>query len=254
MYTGAMSRQRSAPFMFVLAILLFAGVFVVLNIPEAQGVQSDDGALTVTGLARSGETIAVSTDATATIGDPLLGMIYRVEPSDHVLAAPIVLSFAKRKDLGTADATTVYQWNTNLGMWIPLASVVADTNDVLAVEVMSLGDFAVGADPMVEVPSLLSAQDTLKTKSPAGTRGYRFSTSYTLPGGVPVDWPDAQVIGGCGGRVGSGDRTEYSSTAQTVTVPVNDVQTAVTFTVVAEWIVAADGSGCSASAPLKDQE
>ena len=249
-----MLRHRSAPFMFLLALALFGGAYVVLNVPEARAVRSDDGALTVTGLARTTDTVTVSVDSAVTIGAPLVGMVYRVEPSDHVLAAPIVLSFARRADLGTADATTVYQWNTSLGMWVPLASVVADTNDVLAVEVMSLGDFAVGTAPVVDVPSLLSAQDQLKTKSPAGTRGYRFSTSYALPGGVPIDWPVAQVLGGCGGRVGAGDRTEYSSTTQSVNVPVNDVQTAVEFTIVGEWIVAADGSGCPASMPLKDQE
>ena len=177
--------------------------------------------------------------------------MYRVDPADVPLAAPMVLSFAKRADLGTEDATTVYQWNSSLGMWVPVPSVVADTADVLAVEVLTLGYFALGVTPDIAVPTLLTAQDALRAKASIGTRGYRLSTAYTLPNGVPVEWPEAQMIGGCGGHIGAGERTEYSSTEQTVTVLVNDVLTPVEFTLVGEWILSGDGTGCPASMPLK---
>lgn len=246
-------KRRTAPFMFLITLLLFVGSYVVLRIPEARAVPSDDGALTVTGLARSSDHIAVSVDDNARLGDPLLGLVYHIEPNGVPLSAPLTLSFSKKAALGTEDATAVYQWNSALGMWVPIASTVAETSDVLAVEVMSLGDFALGTEPIVEVPSLLSAQDAIRTKAPVGTRGFRLSTSYTLPEGVPVAWPEVQVLGGCGGRVGSGDRAEYSSQSQTIHVDVDDVQTPVEFTIVGEWIVAGDGTGCGASMPLRDQ-
>jgi hypothetical protein len=249
-----MNRFHFATWTFGIALMLFAGAFVVLNVPEAQAVRSADGAVTVTGLARTTQQIAVSVDTAHTIGAPLLGLAYHVDPAATPLDAPIVLSFAKRSDLGTEGATTVYQWNSYLGMWAPVPSVVADTADVLAVEVLTLGDFALGFTPDIDVPTLLTAQDALRAKASIGTRGFRLSTAYTLPDGVPVAWPAAQRVGGCGGRVGAGERTEYSSTAQTVNVMVNDVQTAVSFTIVGEWIVSGDGTGCPASAPLKVQE
>lgn len=241
-------------FAFVLATMMFAGAFVILNIPEAQGVQSTDGALTVAGFARSTQRITVTPDASMPVGDPLLGLAYRVDPMDVPLDAPIVLSFAKRFDLGTQDATTVYQWNSSLGMWVPVPSVVANTVNVLAIEVLSLGVFALGDVPDIDVPTLLTAQDVLRAKASIGTRGYRLSTAYTLPDGVPVEWPAAQVLGGCGGRVGAGQRTEYSSTEQVVTVFVNDVLTPVQFTIVGEWILSGDNTGCPVSAPLQSQD
>lgn len=254
LYTVRMKPFHFTSFAFVLALMLFAGMFVMLNIPEAQGVQSNDGALTVAGLARTAQRLTVTADASIPVGDPLLGLVYRVDPADVPLDAPIVLSFARRLDLGTEDATTVYQWNSSLGMWVPVPSVVADTADVLAVEVLSLGNFALGVTSEIAVPTLLTAQDALRAKASIGTRGYRLSTAYTLPDGVPVQWPEAQVLGGCGGRVGAGEHTEYSSTEQTVTVLVNDVLTSVKFTIVGEWILSGDGTGCPASMPLKSQE
>jgi hypothetical protein len=245
---------RFASFAFVLAAVLFTGMFVVLNVPEARGVQSADGALTVTGLVRTEQQISIVPDTSVPVGDPLLGLVYYVSPADVPLGSPIALSFARRADLGTEDATTVYRWNSSLGMWVPVPSVVADTADMLAVEVLSLGYFALGVMPEIDMPTLLTAQDTLRAKASIGTRGYRLSTAYTLPGGVPVEWSGAQVLGGCGGRVGAGERTEYSSTAQTVTVLVNDVLTPVEFTIVGEWVLSGDGAGCPASMPLKVQE
>lgn len=249
-----MKTYSSTAFAFVLALMLFAGMFVVMHIPEAQGVQSADGALSVTGLARTAQQITVTTDSNLAIGEPLLGLVYRVEPGDVSMDAPIVLSFAKRLDLGTENATTVYQWNSALGMWVPVPSVVADTADVLAVEVLRLGNFALGVTPDIAVPTLLTAQDALRAKASIGTRGYRLSTAYTLPDGVAVQWPEAQAVGGCGGRVGAGETIEYSSMEQLVSVLVNDVQTPVLFTMVGEWILSGDGTGCPASMPLKAQE
>lgn len=248
-----MNRLHVGAFVVGVTLVLFAGACIVLRIPEARAVQTADGALTVTGLVRSSQNIEVSVDTSATLGTPLLGLVYRVEPSGIPLDAPLVLSFAKSAELGTTDATAVYEWHAELGMWVPLASVVANTSDVLAVEVMTLGDFALGTEPDVSMPTLLVAQDALREKAPVGTRGFRISTGYTVPGGVPIFWPDAQVFGGCGGRIGAGDKTEYSSLTKPLNILVNDVQTAVDVTLVGEWNIAGDHTPCPASLPLKIQ-
>src|SRR3989338_7470761 len=95
-YTACMNRFRVVSFAFVLAIVLFVGAFVVFTVPEAQAVRSHDGALIVTGLTRAAQQIAVTTDSSVAIGDPLLGLVYHIEPGEIALDSSIVLSFAKR--------------------------------------------------------------------------------------------------------------------------------------------------------------
>lgn len=248
-----MNRFTSLFLVSVFGTFLLMGALATFRVPEAQSVRSADGAITVTGLARSAQDIAVHADTDVSLGLPLLGLAYRVDPSHVLLDAPMVLSFVKRADLGTEHATTVFQWHSSLGMWVPVPSVVADTDELLAVEVLQLGSFALGTMPNIDMPTLLTAQDALRAKAPAGTRGYQISTAYTLPGGVPVQWPAAHVLGGCGGRVGAGERAEYSSVEQVVNLLVDDVSTSVRFTLVGEWLLSGDGTGCPASIPLTSQ-
>ncbi len=248
-----MKSHYLASFAIFLAIILFAGAFVIVGVPESKSVRSIDGAVTVTGLAKASQNIIVGVDESAKVGEPLLGLVYKVEPSGVMLDEPIVLSFKRDKILGTIDATTVYQWNSQLGMWVPLPSVVADTKDVLSVQVMTLGDFALGTSPKIIAPNLLTMRDELLKKAPADTLGFRIIESFTLPNGVPVQIPRADVVGGCGGQVGSMNKLSYSSISSIINVPVNDVQTAVTFGLVGEWGVSGNGKGCAISEPLKPQ-
>lgn len=246
--------QRVASFGFVIALMIFVGMFFVTNIPESHAVRSADGAVTVSGLTRESQQMSVGVDASVVLGDPLLGLAYRVEPSGMALDAPVVLSFTRSADLGTLEATVVYQWNAVLGMWVPISNVVADTKELLSVQVSTLGDFALGSVPTIDAPTLLTTRDALLKKAPTGTRGFRIAESYKIPTGVPTQLPNADVIGGCGGRVGAAERGEYSSADATVNVLVNDVQTEVNFSLVAEWAVSGDGIGCPATAPLRIQE
>jgi hypothetical protein len=246
--------QQLASFGFVVALMMFVGMFFVMNIPESHAVRSADGAVTVSGLTRESQQMSASVDASVAIGEPLLGMAYRIEPSGVALDAPVVLSFTRSADLGTLDATVVYQWNAVLGMWVPLSNVVADTAELLSVQVSTLGDFALGSVPTIDAPTLLTTRDTLLKKAPTGTRGFRIAESYKTPTGVSTQLPNADVIGGCGGRVGAAERQEYSSSSATVNVLVDDVQTEVNFSLVAEWAVSGDGTGCPVTAPLQIQQ
>lgn len=121
--------------------------------------------------------------------------------------------------------------------------------------VTSLADTSLhNATPRIVVPGLLTAYDELIKKAPMGTRGFFLTVTATLPDGVSVSLPDQNRHGGCDGLVGPGGHTEFSSTQQALSVPVDDVDTLVTFTVSATWVVADDGVGCPVGTELKVQE
>jgi len=168
--------------------------------------------------------------------------------------APVVLSFERSATAGTLNASAVYWFHPSLGMWERVYDVVADTDDVLAVQVTTLGDFALGITPNVAVPTLLTAFDALRAKAPIGTRGYNISAAYTLPDGVPVRVERVSEYGGCGGRIGAGDHREYSSSSIALSIPVDDVDTRVGLMLVGEWIVSADGTGCANGETLSPRE
>lgn len=228
--------------------------FIVAQEPEVREVKSADGVVTVTGRMRIDDDFAITPDTDAATATPLISHVYHVTSTGAQNTAPVVLTFERSRTAGTADATTVYRFNASLGMWEQVNDVVANTKNVLAVRVSTLGNFALGTAPDVAAPTMLTAFDALREKAPQGTRGYGFAVAYTLPGGVPIRLADQHEYGGCGGRMGAGDRYEYSSVATPLSVLVNDVSTPVVFTVAGEWIVAADGIGCSSSSALEARD
>ncbi len=228
--------------------------FIVAKDPEARVAKSDDGVVTVTGLSRIKGNFSVVVDGNAAISTPLVSRVYHIAPTGVQQDSPLVLSFARSNTLGTGDATTVYWFDTSLGMWEQLHDVVADSEGVLAVRVTALGDFALGIAPKVTAPTMLTAFDALKTKAPAGTRGYSIAVAYTLDGGVPVRIEGLGEHGGCGGRIGTGDHNAFSSSSVSLSVPVDDVMSTVAFMLVGEWSISADGKGCSNGEELQVQE
>jgi hypothetical protein len=254
LYTLSMKSFRRAFGMFAVVVLLVSGFFIFSSDPEEREVVSEDGVVTITGLTRTSQNFSVEVDRAAMVGDPLRGAVYQVGPEHMVVDAPVILSFAKQENSGTHDATAVYQWNASLGMWEIVHAVVANTRDVLAVQVTSLGSFALGVVPKVDAPIMLASYDALHAKAPTGARGYHIAVAYRVPHGVFARLPNAGEIGGCNGRVGAGDRTEYSSTSATMNVMVNDVLTPVEFSMVSEWAVSGDGTGCADGAAMRVQE
>ncbi len=228
--------------------------FIVAKEPEAREVKSEDGVVTMTGLSRTANDFSVTIDDAATVATPLVSHVYRIAPTYVQHDAPVVLSFERSATAGTLNATAVYWFDASLGMWEQLYDVVADTDDVLAVQVTMLGDFALGITPRVLAPTMLTAFDALRAKAPSGTRGYGISVAYTLPNGVPVRLENVSEHGGCGGRIGAGDHNEYSSSSTTLSIPVDDVDTRVALMLVGEWIVSADGAGCAVGEDLAPRE
>lgn len=244
MYTGDMKRFSFAIIVFFFVCAAMTTWFAVAKDPEARVLNSADGVLTVTGLVRSTENFSLEK----------VGSTYRLVSPVARHDAPLVLSFAKTSLLGTRDVTTVYWWNARLGMWESIHDVVANTPDILAVRVTTLGDFFLGVPSHIVAPTMLSMIDGVRAKAPKGTRGYSIVVSETVPDGVPIRDENLGERGGCGGNIGAGDHTEYSSSSTVLSVPVNDVQTPVTFTFVGTWIVAGDGVSCPDDAPLKAQK
>lgn len=239
---------------FAVIVLGMTVWFIVAKEPEAMEVQSDDGVMTMTGLSRAANDFSITVDDAATVATPLVSHVYHVAPIHIEHDTPIILSFERSVTAGTLNATAVYWFNASFGMWERVADVVADTQDVLAVRVSTLGDFALGIAPNVTAPIMLTAFDALRAKAPNGTRGYEMHVAYTLPDGVPVRIENVGERGGCGGRFGAGNRQEFSSTAFALSLPVDDVTTPVSMTVVAEWNIAEDGVGCADGEALRSQE
>ena len=239
---------------FAVVVLGMTVWFIVAKEPESREVQSNDGVVTVTGLSRTANDFSVVVDDTATVATPLMSHVYTVAPTGVQHETPIILSFERSATAGTRDAVAVYWFNTQLGMWERIHDVVADTDDVLAVRVTTLGDFALGIAPRVTAPTILTAFDALRAKAPVGTRGYGIAVAYTLPDGVPVRLEDVSEHGGCGGRIGAGDHREFSSSTMTLSIPVDDVDTRVGLMLVGEWIVSADGTGCATGEELRARE
>lgn len=254
MYTACMKSSHATFFGLIVFVVALTFFFATSRDPEAQYVGSADGRMTVTGLARAGQDFVVTDETTVAYGAPLLGRAYRIDPVTAVLDAPVVVTFEKSRDEGTRDASMVYRWNAPFGMWEAIPPSAVHTDDVLGVTVNVLGIYAAGELPNVTMPTMLTLYDELRAKAPKGTRGYVMTVSYTLPNGVPVRVAEMTEIGGCGGRMDVGARTEYSSVAAEVMILVNDVMTPVTVTGVSEWGVSGDGVGCDASAPLRAQE
>ncbi len=249
-----MKSIRSIFSIFSVIVLGMTMWCIVAKEPEAREVQSSDGVVTVTGLSRTKNDFVIAVDESATVATPLISHVYHITPSGTPHDAPIILSFVRSALLGTQGATTVYWWNTSLGMWEPVHDVVADTQDVLAVRVATLGDFALGIAPNITAPTMLTAFDALRATAPKGTRGYGISVAYILPDGVPVRLEQHGERGGCGGNIGAGDHGMYSSSHVAFSVPVDDVDTKVSFTLVAEWLISADGTGCGTQEPLVAQQ
>ena len=239
---------------FAVIVLGMTVWFIVAKEPEAREVRSDDGVVTVTGLSRTANDFSVTVDDTATVATPLVSHVYRIAPTNVQHDAPVVLSFERSVAAGTLNATAVYWFDASLGMWERLYDVVADTDDVLAVRVTTLGDFALGITPRVLAPTMLTAFDAMRVKAPTGARGYGISVAYTLPNGVPVRLENVGEHGGCGGRIGAGGHSEFLSSSMALSIPVDDVDTRVALMLVGEWIVSADGTGCVAGEELRARE
>lgn len=229
-------------------ILITAGFFIAAE-PEESSVSTTDGVVTVTGLTRQTQPLAVALDAA--VQTPLLGNAYAVTPDGVTLDEPVVIAFNLLPDqLEDIANLGVYKFHPSLLMWERVSPIVAHTDELLAVETGQLGKFALGDVPTFEPPVFANVYDELRAKAPADAVGYEIAVGYTAPEQETVRLFSTGESGGCGGAVRVGDTESLSRLERQATVSIGDKTETLTFVFVTRWFTSSSG-GCAVTEPLR---
>ena len=226
----------------VAAVLLITVGYFTAHNPEDAYVASGDGVLTVTGLARQTQPLQV-TQARA-VQAPLLGFTYQLEPEGVVLDEPAVVSFAVSDiESSMVENLQVFRFHPSLEMWESVTPVVAHTNEVLAVETSTLGEFAVGTMPHFEPPVFANVYDQLRAEAPADAVGYEIAVGVTTADEETLRLLSVGESGGCGGAVRVGDGELLSRLERKASVAMGNNDVTMTFVFVTRWFTSTAG-GC----------
>jgi hypothetical protein len=233
----------------VAAVILITAGYLVSTEPEELSVTSEDGVVTVAGLARQTQPLAVSTQAT--VRAPLLGSAYHITPDLVTLEEPAVVSFAVLPpQLETIESLNVYRFHPSLSMWEPVSPIVAHTDEVIAVETAQLGSFAVGSVPTFAVPIFANVYDELRMKAPDDAVGYEIAVGFTQTDHEVIRLLSVGEHGGCGGVVRVGDGESLSQLERRAAVEIADTQETLTFVFVTRWFTSST-DGCASDALLR---
>ncbi len=228
--------------------------------PEEKMVQSTDGEVTVTGVAKASAPLRVVTvtDAIPMIasGGTSINKSYRIMPDATLLAKPVVLTWQLKDLLVSASEVAVYRFNEDSLMWDMVLPIVAYSDTMLAVETSTLGVFTLGKKETVTVPQFIDVYKDILVSKPVGAVGFvttvgyvRASPSPSITGGGSImRLPSVGQQGGCGGAVEPGVTEQKSTVTRDVTLLVDDVQTKVTLTFFTRWMM---GDGCPVDSPFQ---
>lgn len=246
-----MNSERLLSAVAVLAVIVISAGFFISSEPEASSVTSADGVVTVTGLARQTQPLTIASNAA--VASPLLGASYIVAPDSITLDEPAVIAFNMEAYSRVTDPSlaSIYRFHRGLDMWEPVAPVVANTNEVLAVETSQLGEFAVGVAPVFEAPVFANVYDELRTMAPDNAVGYETAVGFY------EDFHDHELVrlmqlgehGGCGGAVRVGDGEASSRLERKATVEIDGESRTLSFVFVTRWFTSSNG-GCTQAEPL----
>lgn len=244
-----MFSERWLSSLVVVAVIVITASYLVIKEPEDLSVTSDDGVVTVTGLARRTQPLNVERrDARAA---PLLGVAYEVTPDGVTIDEPAVIAFEILEDQRQfVDALRVYRLHPSLEMWEPVSPVVAHTDEVIAVETAQLGVFAIGSAPHFEAPVFANVYDELRASAPEDAVGYEIAVGFTQQDHETVRLLSVGEHGGCGGVVRVGDGESLSRAERQAIVEIGDTSTPVTFVFVTRWFTSSAG-GCAQDEPLR---
>lgn len=242
------SERWLSSFAVVAVILITVGYFVSQE-PEELQVVSDDGVVTITGLARQTQPLTfVSQDR---VMAPLSGSAYTITPNLITLEEPAVIAFKvldyQQSDIASLD---VYRFHPGLTMWEPVTPVVAHTDDVIAVETGQLGSFAVGSVSDVQAPVFANVYDDLRERAPKDAVGYEIAVGFTRPDHEVIRLLSLGERGGCGGIVRVGDGESLSRSEHRARVMVADREEELTFVFVTRWFTSSAG-GCAADESIR---
>ena len=241
--------------------------------PEEKMVQSSDGEVTVTGLARVSAPFSVSALTAPSnspiaggelTGNVLFGQSYRIEPASTLLPKPVVLTWQLGNLAVPAGEVGVFRFNEESLMWEMVETVVAlkaPSNSQLArgngtdaiaggelsITTSTLGVFSLGQKETVTVPEFVEVYRDILTTKPEGAVGFVTTVGYAREGESIIKLPSAGQQGGCGGAVRPGESEQKSTVTREVILLVDDVQTKVTLTFFTRWLM---GDGCPVDAPF----
>ncbi|MFZ2681484.1 MAG: hypothetical protein WAZ14_00050 [Patescibacteria group bacterium] len=237
-----MTSERIFSSLAVLAVIAITVGFFTTHEPEDVSVVSEDGVLTITGLARQTQPLTVT--LSDTVQQPLFGTSYVIEPAGIALDEPAVLAFSiSTEQSADIDALQVFRLHPSLNMWESVMPVVAHTDEIIAIETSRLGTFAVGSVPNFEPPVFANVYEDLRNLAPVEAVGYETAVGYRLAEQELMRLPRVGERGGCGGAVRVGDGESVSSLERTAQVKIGDELQSLTFVFVTRWFTSSD-VGC----------
>jgi hypothetical protein len=250
-----MQRDNLFSTLAVAAVILITAGFLVAVEPEESSINSEDGVVTVTGLARQTQPLSIRSNTA--VAAPLLGSSYLVSPAGVTLDEPAVIAFSILDDQQAQAAMLgVYRFHAQLEMWEPVAPVVANTDELLAVETSQLGEFAIGDVPVFETPVFANVYDQLRSMAPVNAVGYETAVAFTEKDHEIIRLLSSGENGGCGGTVRVGDGESVSRLEREAVVEIEDQQVPLAFVFVTRWFTSSSG-GCQADellSPLSEYD
>ncbi len=233
-----MKRFSAYVIFLVVLVVLVTLAAVIAPEPEEVEVVSDDGILTLTGVARASQPFSI--DLTNNDGGGLLeNTFYVIEPRGIGLEVPAVLTFDVSSFEGEVD---VFWYDEDFMMW---REVAADQASESAVTITTdrLGSFVLGSPPAVIAPTFAHQYDSLLEMAPDDVVGFEMASGFSIDDSSTIFINDSEQFGGCAGTLGRGNLEERTALDQDLVVPVEDVDQLVTFSFMAEWYISS-GGGC----------
>jgi hypothetical protein len=230
---------------FVVGVAALSLGFFFSKEPEYVTAGSEDGVLTIRGVARESQPFSVETIG-HNMSLPLIGMQYTVGPAGVTLDVPVGLTMRFTEP----GQEAIYHLDEKRQMWEEMKAVTGVASDSVSIETDELGEFSLGTKEEVTAPEFLSVYDELLSFAPKNAVGYETSVGYRHDGGSIVRLEGQGETGGCGGIMGTGDGEELSTKERTANVLVNDVETPVTFVFRTRFLTASNGTTCTEEKPL----
>ncbi len=242
--------KRFTAYVVTLIILIIAASLVAIFAPKPEETTavSADGVLTLFGLTRDTQPFSIDL-SNQDGGEFLENTFYIVEPRGIVLEVPALLTF----DVSSFEREVdVFWYAEDFMMWEELATARSASGE-LSIEIDRLGSFALGSSANIIAPTFAHQYDELLNMAPSGAVGFEMATGYSIEGSPMLFIDGTERVGGCAGIVGRSNTEERTMLSQDLIVPVEGIDTLVTFSFVAEWFVSSD-VGCSEGKVLEIEE
>jgi hypothetical protein len=234
---------------FVLVVIVVTGGLVFFHDPETVALQSGDGVMSVSGVARQPQAFKIVTNES--LGEPLVGLVYEVSPEQIILDQPITISFnltaeQRDQDLG------VYYFDPALKMWSLVPELDSSQAEVLTFKTKHLGRFSLGRPLELESPVFANKYLELLALAPTNTVGYEIAVGVSVSDKVIVRLEDQGQLGGCNGEFLTGDDLENSQLSQAINTLKDGESVTANFIFTANWLTSKSGS-CAEGEILREQ-